>query len=260
MTPEAAVIDRDSTSEALPVPSAGWTLFGVELTARIVAANGAACGGDWCESFARSDGVIAFSIGDVCGHGEETFASRMAVRQAIHDAFSQGLDPGEILIQAHRVLPRHDAHKYATAIVGFLDVRQHQLIFANAGHPPPLMCGAGGAHYLDFADHDLPLGIEETPTPALRRVNVPASSLLIFYTDGVTEHDRKPLTGAAQLHDAAIFAYNFSSLPSAGVIERQMGLTNENYDDAAILTAWMPPIFGRANPVEETVLRPAAAT
>jgi hypothetical protein len=121
------------------------------------------------------------------------------------------------------------------------------------------MCGAGGAHYLDSPDHDPPLGIEETLTPALRRVNVPESSLLIFYTDGVTEHDRKPLTGAVQLHDAAIFAYNFSSLPSAGVIERQMGLTNQNYDDAAILTAWMPPIVGHANPVEETVLRPAAA-
>ena len=64
---------------------------------------------------------------------------------------------------------------------------------------------------------------------------------LALYTDGVTEHDRKPLTGAAELHDAAIFAFNFASLPSAGVIERQMGLTAANYDDAAILTAWTPP-------------------
>jgi hypothetical protein len=87
--------------------------------------------------------------------------------------------------------------------------------------------------------------------PALRCVTVPESSLLIFYTDGVTEHDRKPLTGAAELHDAAIFAFNFASLPSAGVIERQMGLTAANYDDAAILTAWTPP--------EEAGLRLGAA-
>jgi Stage II sporulation protein E (SpoIIE) len=85
------------------------------------------------------------------------------------------------------------------------------------------------------------LGIEEALAPVLRRVDVPESSLLIFYTDGVTEHDRKALTGAAELHDAAIFAYNFASLPSAGVIERQMGLSAANYDDAAILTAWTPP-------------------
>jgi len=80
---------------------------------------------------------------------------------------------------------------------------------------PIAQTGAGGAHFLDFADHDLPLGIEGALAPMLRRVDVPESSLLVFYTDGVTEHDRKPLTGAAALHDAAIFAYNFASLPRA---------------------------------------------
>jgi len=82
-------------------------------------------------------------------------------------------------------------------------------------------------------------------------VDVPESSLLISYTDGVTEYDRKPLTGVAELHDAAIFAYNLASLPSAGVIERQMGLSAANYDDAAILTAWRLP--------EKVGLRLAAA-
>jgi serine phosphatase RsbU (regulator of sigma subunit) len=167
--------------------------------------------------------------------------SRIAIREAIRVAAAQGRDPAETLVHAHRVLRRHYMHDFATAIVGYLDVREHSLEFANAGHPPPLMCGEGGATFLDFAEHGLPLGIEEAVTPALHRVEVPASSLLVFYTDGVTEHDRKPLTGAAELHDAVIFAYNFASLPSAGVIERQMGLANGTHDDAAILTAWTPP-------------------
>jgi serine phosphatase RsbU (regulator of sigma subunit) len=254
------MIDRDSASDVVPVPWAGWSLFGVDLTARIIATKGAASGGDWCESFPRSDGVIAFSIGDVCGHGEETFATRIVVRQAIREAAGQGCDPAETLAYAHGVLRRHDPREYATAIFGLFDVRRHTLVFANAGHPPPLLCGAGGAHFLDFADHDLPLGIEETLNPVLRRADIPESSLLIFYTDGVTEHDRKPLSGAAELHDAAIFAYNFSSLPSASVIERQMGLTNGNYDDAAILTAWTPPIVGRSEASEEDALRLATVS
>lgn len=245
------MINRSCAAQSVPAPAAGWALFGVDITARILAADGAAWGGDWCESFPVSDGVLAFSIGDVCGHGESTLAPRIALSQAIRDAAGQGCDPAETLIRAHSVLRGEDTYEYATAIVGFLNVREHSLVFANAGHPPPLMCGAGGAQFLDFADHDLPLGIEEALAPVLRRVDVPESSLLIFYTDGVTEHDRKPLTGAAELHDAAIVAFNFASLPSAGVIERQMGLTAANYDDAAILTAWTPP--------EEAGLRLAGA-
>jgi len=47
----------------------------------------------------------------------------------------------------------------------------------------------------------------------------------VFYTGGVTEHQRKPLQGAAELREAAIFATNFSLLPTASVIEKQMFLT-----------------------------------
>jgi len=210
------MINRSCAAQSVPAPTAGWALFGVDITARITAGDGAACGGYWCESFPGGDGVLAFSIGDVCGHGESTLAPRIALSQAIRDAAGKGCDPAETLIRAHSVLRGEDTYEYATAIVGFLNVREHSLVFANAGHPPPLMCGAGCAQFLDFADHDLPLGIEEALAPVLRRVDVPESSL-----------------------------------PSAGVIERQMGLSAANNDDAAILTAWPPP--------EEAGLRLAAA-
>ena len=73
-------------------------------------------------------------------------------------------------------------------------------------------------------------------------VNVPASTLLVLYTDGVSERGRNPLQGESQLRDAAMFAYQASHLSSAAVIERQMFLTGSNPDDAAILTAWTPGV------------------
>jgi hypothetical protein len=54
------MIERDSVAETVLVPVAGWSLFGVQLTVRIIAADGAAWGGDWCESFPLGDGIIAF--------------------------------------------------------------------------------------------------------------------------------------------------------------------------------------------------------
>jgi serine phosphatase RsbU (regulator of sigma subunit) len=100
-------------------------------------------------------------------------------------------------------------------------VREHSLAFANAGHPRPLICGAGEAQYFDFADHDLPLGVEDLLAPVLRRVDVPESSLfIIFYTDGVTEPARKPLTGAAELPTRQ------SSLIMSRHCQAQASLTN----------------------------------
>ena len=197
-------------------------------------------GGDWCEAFAASEHVVALSIGDVCGHGDEKYATMVAVRQTIRDAAGAGLDPAQILAEAHRFLRAFDRDEYATALFALLDTRERTLTFANAGHPPPLMTALHESMFLEYSGADLPLGIEDSYLPVLRVVRVPVSSLLVLYTDGVTEHKRKPLQGAAELRAAAIFAVNFSLLPTADVIEKQMFLTGPNHDDAAILVAWTP--------------------
>jgi serine phosphatase RsbU (regulator of sigma subunit) len=212
----------------------------VQLSARIIAAANEMRGGDWCEAFVVGDGVIALSIGDVCGHGKTKYAAMIAIRRAIHDASRRGLDPSRVLAEAHRFLRGYDRDEYATAFLGYFHVEQRRLDFANAGHPPPLVCSAEGATYLEYPEYDLPLGIEDTHVPVLRTIDIPDASLLVLYSDGVTEHDRKPLNGEAELRDAAIFAYNFAAVPTAGIIEQRMNLGGLNHDDVAILTALTP--------------------
>jgi serine phosphatase RsbU (regulator of sigma subunit) len=197
-------------------------------------------GGDWCETFAISDDVIALSIGDVCGHGSGCFDTMVAVRRAVYDAAHSDLDPALTLVHASRFLRRLDPHTHATAIFGLLDTRRGRLTFANAGHPPPLVAGADDSAFLTFPKSDLPLGVAGALVPMLHVMKVPSDSLLVFYTDGVTEHEYDAIRGEAQLRNAALFAYQHWELPSASVIERQMFLTGTNHDDAAILTAWTP--------------------
>ena len=213
---------------------------GVRLNMRIMPADGAAAGGDWCESFVISDDVIALSIGDICGHGIEKVEAMTLTRQAIRDAANAGADPAQILAAANRFLRGYDPQENATALFALLNTREQTLSFANAGHPPPLMADPLGTRYLAFDESDLPLGIEAEIEPAVRTVIVPAGTLLVLYTDGVIESERRPLHGETELREAVTFAYQFSALSTATVIEERLLMTESNRDDAAILTAWMP--------------------
>jgi serine phosphatase RsbU (regulator of sigma subunit) len=234
------MIDPIETVEFLEPDTTSAAFHGVRLSTRIMPAALGVQGGDWCEAFIVSRDVVALSIGDVCGHGAKKYAAMIALRQAIRDAAWLGPDPAATLAMANAFLRRYDPEENATAIFALFNTRLRSLVFANAGHPPPLMAGLLGALFLDFPHTDLPLGIVAEIAPTIHVVNVPASSLLVFYTDGVSERGRKPIEGEAQLRDAAMFAFQASHLLSAGVIERQMFLTGSNLDDAAILTAWTP--------------------
>jgi serine phosphatase RsbU (regulator of sigma subunit) len=218
-----------------------WSFHGVRLSTVTNPARRAVRGGDWCESFAVSDDIVALSIGDVCGHGIEKHGAMVAVRSAIRAAATRGCNPAHTLAEANLFLLAYDPGEYATAIFGLLNVRRRTLVFANAGHPPPLLASEQDATFLEFSATDMPLGLQPELWPELHHISVPSAAMLVFYTDGVSEHERTALHGAAQLSNAAVFAYRFPELATAGVIERQMFLTGSNGDDVAILAAWTPP-------------------
>jgi serine phosphatase RsbU (regulator of sigma subunit) len=225
--------------KAADLATTSATFNGVKLSTRTMPAQSAERGGDWCEAFVISHDVLAISIGDVLGHGDDCFQTMVATREAIREAARNGFDPARTLATASAFLRGYDPPTHATAIFALLDTRQRSVTFANAGHPPPLMAGPDGSRLLEFPDCDLPLGVGTTAIP-MHTIGLPPDTLLVFYTDGVTEHQRDPLGGEEQLRHATSFAYRYASLPSALVIERQMFLTGPNRDDAAILTAWTP--------------------
>ena len=213
---------------------------GVRLSSRVIPADRAADGADWCESFVISGDVIALSIGDVCGHGPGKALLTSALREVIRDAARRGLDPASVLAEANDFLRRLDPDENATAVFSLLDTRDRTFTYANAGHPPPLMAGPFGAIFLEFPEADFPLGIEDRLRPAVRRINAPAATLFVLYTDGVSERNRLPLQGESELRRAALFAHHFADVDAAVAIEEQLFLSESNRDDAAILTAWTP--------------------
>jgi sigma-B regulation protein RsbU (phosphoserine phosphatase) len=157
----------------------------------------AARGGDIYYLSVCSKGTISrITLADVAGHGEAV--SNAAAR--LQDALRLHADHWD-----QSVLIRHlnntfltggeSALEYATAFVVSYYGQTGELLFTNAGHPPPLWYKAAKQEW-DFmrestpwsrAVTDLPLGIISGTSYTQTAVALDPGDLLILYTDGISE-------------------------------------------------------------------------
>lgn len=154
----------------------------------IAAEREALIGGDWYDAFDLPDGRIAFSIGDVTGHGLDAAVTAARLRRSIFAAAHDTADPAEILTKADRVLgSRHEAP--ATALVAVLSRDLSTLAYASAGHPPPIVASPRTAARL-LAHGGFPFGIGIPIASETHTVALEPDAAILFYTDGLTEFKR----------------------------------------------------------------------
>ena len=199
------------------------------------AANGEQAGGDWCEAFALSGDVFAVTIGDVAGHGKSGADTMAVMRTAIMRAMHDTNDPSEVLRRVNGVACRWGDGILVTAIVAIIDIRTQTITFANAGHPSPLLLTGEGHAFLGEPPADLPLGLFPHHRAANYVVALPPGALLVFYTDGITEHDHDPIRGEAELVEAARFAYDRAEINVARSIAHHVFGKLRGADDAAAI-------------------------
>jgi serine phosphatase RsbU (regulator of sigma subunit) len=231
---EEAVRQRD------PKFALATSFCGAKLTAWSAPANDQLVGGDWCEAFALSDHLLALSIGDVCGHGIDASNQMIAIREVLEAAAHELRDPAKILARANTLAYELVEVVPVTGIVALFDALANTLTFANAGHPPPLMVGPCGQLFLARYPADIPLGITPDHSATSYVIPVPPDTLLVFYTDGVTEHQRDPITGEEQLRLAAAHTYRYPQGNTAQTIAHRVLSSASSPDDAAILTLQIP--------------------
>ena len=206
----------------------GIPAFDTSLTAWSSPVSGAQSSGDWCDTLALSEHVTALTIGDVCGHGEGAAEPMAAMRAAALRAVREIRIPSDVL-----AVLNHVAYAYgngdgfiATAIVAVIDRRFGTLSFANAGHPPPLVLAAGGHAFLQQPPADLPLGVFSGHVAADYVIALPVDALVVFYTDGITEHQRDPVGGEADLIAASYAVHGLPEINAARSIARRVFRTS----------------------------------
>jgi serine phosphatase RsbU (regulator of sigma subunit) len=128
-----------------------------------------------------------------------------------------------------------DGH-FATVLCGLVDVDEHTVAFANAGHPNPLLIGGSSAEFV-ATNVGPPVGVAAVSYASVG-VQVPPNGTLLAFTDGLFERrGESPDVGLARVRGAAI-GYDALDELLDGMLQ---ALTPQGCDDdtAILAVKWL---------------------
>lgn len=191
-------------------------------------------GGDWYDAFVLPDGRLIVSIGDVVGSGLRAAVAMVNVRQSLRTVAQIHPDPALMLEAANRTLIEEFPDRFVTTFVALIDPITRNCSYANAGHPPPFLRLPDGS-VVQLPTDGIPLGVQGFSAHVrVGHMMLGQGGILVLYTDGVTEIDRRPLDGEAHLREAVALLHRSDETPAATLYARLLG--NGARDDVAILT------------------------
>lgn len=153
-------------------------------------------GGDLYYLTACSQGVIArVALADVAGHGEIVSSPAARLREALREHVDHW-DQSMLVRRLNESILKGALHsRFATAFLASFYCESGELLFTNAGHPPPLWYRAAAREWIFLLDStpyskeivDLPLGMIAGTSYTQTAVQLEAGDLLLLYTDGISE-------------------------------------------------------------------------
>ena len=179
---------------ALPgsLPRSDAVAIGVHYQA---AAREIPIGGDWYDVFESADGRIELIIADVAGHGIESAAYMVQLRNVLRTIAIEEEEPSALLDRANHVtVTLHGSDTpLTTCCVATFDPTSRRLRWSTAGHPPPLVRSRdGSARFLEVPSGP-PLGVISDPHYEASAATLAPGDRLVLYTDGLIERRDAPL-------------------------------------------------------------------
>jgi phosphoserine phosphatase RsbU/P len=205
----------------------GLEVAGAWQPARVV-------GGDYYDVLKFSDRKMGICIGDVVGKGI-TAALLMANLQASFRAFAEeGVSPGALCGKLHGVISHNVAQeKFVTFCYCAIDAEENRLIYASAGHCPPLLL-RGSGEVISLKEGGTPLGILPGKQYGDTEVQLEAGDRLILYTDGLTEamNAQEQEFGEARLVELGVRNRALSATALLEVIRKEVsGYSGGSFQD-----------------------------
>ncbi|MEM1153411.1 MAG: SpoIIE family protein phosphatase [Pseudomonadota bacterium] len=150
--------------------------------------------GDFTDYFTVADNYVTFLMADVSGHGSSSAFATVLLKNLFarkrSDFLRQDddsiLSPTAMLERANKELLDLAVGKFATMVVGVLDMQENTLRYAVAGHlPQPVLVSKEGARYLE--GEGSAVGIMQDSVFQEHYVPLPESFMLALFSDGILE-------------------------------------------------------------------------
>lgn len=129
---------------------------------------------------------LLFCVADVSGKGPAAALISSLLRGLLEELAGQAAGPAHLLAGVQRrlvgLLPEN---AFVTCFCGYLEYASSTIVYANAGHDPPLLKTPKGL--VELPCQTLPLGVD--PEVPLEQTRLPFTrgDLLLVYTDGLTD-------------------------------------------------------------------------
>ena len=163
------------------------TMSGIDIHACTMPAK--EVGGDFYYFFNIDRDHTALVVGDVSGKGMPA-AIMMAVCLSLFKAQSANTpQPDECLRKINHLLMQEatDQGTFVTLFYALINQSTSELIYANAGHNPPLLAAKDGrVKFLD-QEHGVALAVVKNAHYRAYKMKLNRGDSLLLYTDGITE-------------------------------------------------------------------------
>jgi serine phosphatase RsbU (regulator of sigma subunit) len=150
--------------------------------------------GDFTDYFMVGERHAVFVMSDVSGHGSSSAFVTVLLKNLfarkrsdyMHRDDPTILSPIDMLRRANRDLLELGIGKFATLVVGVIDLKANSLSYSVAGHLPlPVLVDAEGARYLH--GEGTAVGIMDDAEYEEYKIQLPDNFMLALFSDGILE-------------------------------------------------------------------------
>lgn len=167
------------------LPDKAPDMPGVDLAGYNVACR--TVGGDYYDFFPYPDGKVGLALGDVSGKGMPASLMAMGLQSRVQVLAEEPGNLGSFMARINKATcVKCPSNRFITFFFCTLDTNTGELLFANAGHNPPIVIRANGdAEMLEGGGPVL--GILPIAPYSEMKSQLGHGDMLAVYSDGVTE-------------------------------------------------------------------------
>ncbi|MGX1472192.1 UNVERIFIED_CONTAM: serine phosphatase RsbU (regulator of sigma subunit) [Streptomyces canus] len=192
-------------------------------------------GGDWYDALELADGETLLSVGDLTGHGVAVASGMATLLGAVRGMAMAGTQPGQLMSLLNQLLDATVQPALGSAVCCRYRPETRTLVWAQAGHPAPLLFRSGTGRRLNSPDGVL-LGATSGAVYAQAEETLEPGDLLLLHTDGLVP-GRSSTAAVNRLLDLAPrFDGARTAQDCVRMVMEEFGET-EREDDACVLIA-----------------------